>query len=120
MQEIKIFYTKYKRALSAIVGILMITGAIATLYWSNSSGLGSKENTKASKSIERMKAKGLLGGSSSSGKSKKSSPKSLMSSYMEKKSEQNRVFLIILAIGGALALLYSFFSKKDDKSLSAK
>jgi len=119
MQGLLEFYTKHKRALTAIFGVLMITGAIAALYWTNSSSAASRENTKASKSIERMKAKGLIGGTSSS-KSKKSSPKSLMSSYMEKKDEQNRVFLIILAIVGALSLLYSFFSKKDDKSLSAK
>jgi len=118
MQQLLEFYLKHKRAITAIFGVLMITGAIAALYWSNPSS-ASSTNTKASKSIERMKAKGLIGGSSSS-KSKKSSPKSLMSSYMEKKSEQNRVLLIILAIVGALSLLYSFFSKKDEKPATLK
>jgi len=112
MQQLLEFYGKHKRAITAIFGVLMITGAIVALYWTNSSSVSS-ENANANKSIERMKAKGLIGGSSS--KSKKSSPATIMSSYMEKKAEQNRVLLIILAIVGALSLLYSIFLKKDEK-----
>jgi len=119
MKRLLEFYNKYRRTLLATFGIFMITGALAALYWSNSSGGVSSENAKASKSIERMKAKGLLGNSKSSS-SKKSSPKSLMSSYMEKKGEQNRILLIVLIVGGVIALVMSFLSKKSDKTISAK
>jgi len=119
METIYKFYSKHKRSILAIFGILMISGALLSLYWSNSSSAISKENAKANKSIERMKAKGLLGGSSSSN-IQKSNPKSLMSSYMEKKDEQNRILLIIVIVVGTIALLISFFSKKEENTISAK
>lgn len=110
MDAFKKFYRQHKRGVLATLGVLMVAAGLISLYWSQPSAQDIK-NENARKNIERMKSKGMMGGSKNS---KKSSGMNMMSNYMDKKAEQNRILIVILIIGGVLSMTISFFSKEKE------
>ena len=104
---------KHKKVVARTLGILLLVGGIAALFWEKKDTALIEANKAAEANIKRMEAS-LPHSSGSVKKQESHSP--YMKAYLQKQQEHLRYLVILAIIGGIVFLGYSFIKKKDDQT----
>ncbi|MEA3373488.1 MAG: hypothetical protein U9Q62_07345 [Campylobacterota bacterium] len=104
---------EHQKKLSLSLGVLLIIGAVASLFWSNLDSGVTDEERMAAASVARMEAR--MSGQSSGAQQQAPEKPMFSSDYRETQKEQLRYAVVIALIFGIGFVGYGLL-KKEEKS----